>query len=70
MKQFLHRTLQEIVKKNDTFNIRHLVPANQQTSILYCRFSDFRTMNRIRALWSVDNCNFNVSSFHTRPYLI
>ena len=35
------------MKKNNTWNIRHLVdesfvPVNQQTSVLYCRLSDFK----------------------------
>ena len=47
MKWFLQRILQEIMKKKYTWNIRRLVdesfvPANQQTSVLYCRLSDFK----------------------------
>ena len=38
-------------KKNNAWNIRCLVDesfvtANQQTSVLYCRLSDFRTLSR------------------------
>ena len=43
----MQRILQEIMKKNNTWNIRRLVeesfvPVNQQTIVLYCRLSDFR----------------------------
>ena len=36
-------------KENNAWNIRHLleesfVPANQRTSVLYCRLSDFKTL--------------------------
>ena len=46
LQPFLQRVLQKIVKKNNTWNVRRLVgesfvSKNQQTSILYCRLSDF-----------------------------
>ena len=42
----MQRFLQEIMKENNAWNIRCLgaesfVPANQQSSDLYCRLSDF-----------------------------
>ena len=46
LKGFLQRILQDFMKKNDTWNIRRLVdesfvPSAQQTSVLYCRLTDF-----------------------------
>ena len=48
LKGFLHRILQDFMKKNNAWNIRRLVdetfvPSVQQTSVLYCRLSDFCT---------------------------
>ena len=48
MKGFLQRILQEIMKKNNTWNIRRLVddlfvPSSQQPRILYCKLTDFKS---------------------------
>ena len=55
MKQFLQRILQEIMKKNNTWDIRRLidksvVPENQQTSVLYWRLSDLKDGSVIGAV--------------------
>ena len=47
MKGFLQRILQEIMKKNNTWNIRRLVddsfvPSSKQPSVLYCKLTDFK----------------------------
>ena len=49
LKWFLHRILQEIMKKNDTWNMRRLVdlsfvPATQQRCVLYWRLSNFKSI--------------------------
>ena len=49
LKAFLQRILQEIVKKNNTWNIRRLVnetivQSTQQTSVLYWRFPDYSSI--------------------------
>ena len=54
-KDFCKEFCKKSWKKNNTWNIRHLVdesfvPANQQTRVLYCRLSDFRRLLRWRSL--------------------
>ena len=46
LKGFLQRILKEIMKKNNTWNIRHLVddsfvPSSKGPSVLYCKLTDF-----------------------------
>ena len=48
MKVFLQRILQEVMKKNNTWNIRHLVdnsfvPLSKWPSVLYSRLTDFKS---------------------------
>ena len=48
MKGFLQTILQEIIKKNNTWNIRCLVddsfvPSSKRPSVLYCKLTDFWT---------------------------
>ena len=48
MKGFLQRILQEIMKENDTWNIRRLVDgsfvsSSKRSSVLYCKLKDFKT---------------------------
>ena len=67
MKGFLQRILQDFMKKNDTWNIRRLVdesfvPSAQQTSILYCRLSDFR-----RASMTINAPPDSICDNHTTP---
>ena len=50
MKGFLQRILQEIMKKNNTRNIRRLVddlfvPSSNWPSVLYCKLTDFRKLS-------------------------
>ena len=47
-KNFCKRILQEIMKKNNTWNIRHLVddsfvPSSKRPSVLHCKLTDFNT---------------------------
>jgi hypothetical protein len=47
LKEFLQRILQQIMKENNTWNIRHLVdesfgPSTKQPSVLYWRLTDFK----------------------------
>ena len=68
LKPFLQRILQEIMKKNNTWNIKCLVnesfvPVNQGTSILYCRLSDFylpslTLQDRECTLWFSDRLDY------------
>ena len=69
----MQRILQEIVKKNNTWNIRRLVnklfvPANQQTRVLYCRLSDFKLF--ISFVWlgltNVFQAAVDPSRYHVR----
>ena len=46
LKGFLQRILQEIMKKNNAWNIRRLVddsfgPSSHQHSVIYCKLTDF-----------------------------
>ena len=48
---FLQRILEEIMKKNNTWNIRHLihdsvVPLSKRTSVLYCKLTEFWIMKK------------------------
>ena len=59
---FLQRILQEIMKKNNTWNIRRLVddsfvPSSKQPSVLYCKLTDFRA--------SAYMCVINISLVHS-----
>ena len=48
MKGFLQRILQEIMKKNNTWNVRSLVddsfvPSSKRPSVLYCKLTDLKS---------------------------
>ena len=52
MKGFLQSILQEILKKNNTWNIRRLVndsfvPSSKRPSVLYCKLTDLRIQMRV-----------------------
>ena len=66
MKGFLQRILQEIMKKNNTWNIRRLVdvsfvPSSKRPSVLYCKLTDFIVA------WLTDWLSFNYVYLCTIP---
>ena len=51
----MQRILQEIMKKNNTWNIRRLVddsfvPSSKQPNVLYCKLTDFNSVVDMRQL--------------------
>ena len=65
MKGFLQRILQEIMKKNDTWNIRRLVddsfvPSSKRPSAFYCKLTDFCTALCLSFIWFIDRLGTQV----------
>ena len=68
MKGFLQGTLQEIMKKNNTWKIRRsvydsFVPSSKQPSLLYCKLTDF-----IMAFFLTNTKDFSRIQIHIRLF--
>ena len=79
MKGFSQRILQEIMKKNNTWNIRRLVddsfvPSFKQPSVLYCKLTDFlicfRDSLTFRIECGVTNQSSSIIDFQWFPLCI